>query len=208
MKLWSDSFQNGQPIPADYAFGKPDPEAHMTFSGNESPHLAWSDLPEGTRSLVLLCVDPDAPTKADDVNQEGRKVSKDLPRGDFYHWVLVDLPPDASPLTRGEFSKEVTPGGKKAAPGPHGTRQGLNDYTDFLAGNADLAGKYFGYDGPCPPWNDEIVHRYRFTLYATDLPRCPVEGEFRGGDVQAAIEGHVLGEASIEGTYALNPELM
>jgi Raf kinase inhibitor-like YbhB/YbcL family protein len=207
MKLWSDSIRDGEPIPTAYAFGKPDPEAHMTFADNENPHLAWSDLPAGTRSLVLLCVDPDAPTRADDVNQEGKTVSKDLPRADFYHWVLVDLPPDGSPIQRGEFSKEVTPKGKDASGGPRGSRQGLNDYTDFLAGDANLAGKYFGYDGPCPPWNDEIAHRYRFTLYATDLARCPVEGEFRGADVRQAIEGHVLGEASITGTYALNPDV-
>lgn len=208
MKLSSDSFQDGQPIPAKYAFGKPDPEQHMDLSENRNPHLAWSDLPEGTKSLVVLCVDPDAPTKADDVNQEGKTVSKDLPRTDFYHWVLVDLPAGAEPIAEGEFSSGgVTPKGKDAARGPRGTRQGLNDYTDFLAGNPDMAGKYFGYDGPCPPWNDEIPHRYRFTVYATDLDRCPVEGEFRGGDVKKALEGHILGEASVAGTYSLNPDV-
>jgi Raf kinase inhibitor-like YbhB/YbcL family protein len=205
MKLWSDSIRDGEPIPPEYAFGKHDPDAHMTFAGNESPHLAWSDLPEGTQSLVLVCVDPDAPSKADDVNQEGKVVPRDLPRADFYHWLLVDLPPDSSPLNQGEFSKGVTQKGKHMPEGPRGTRQGLNDYTDFLAGDASLAGKYYGYDGPCPPWNDEIVHRYRFTLYATDLKRCPVDGEFRAPDLLKAIEGHVLGEASLTGTYAINP---
>ena len=68
-----------------------------------------------------------------------------------------------------------------------------------------MGGDYFGYDGPCPPWNDSIVHRYRFTLYALDLSRCPVEGRFNRTEVLAAIEGHVLAEASITGTYSLNP---
>ncbi|MFW6067890.1 MAG: YbhB/YbcL family Raf kinase inhibitor-like protein [Myxococcota bacterium] len=209
MKLTSDSIRDGAPIDAKYAFGKPDPEAHMTFADNRSPHLAWSDLPEGTKSLVLLCIDPDAPTRADDVNQEGRTVSKDLPRADFHHWVLVDISPDASPLREGEFSEGVTPKGKgpEVKQGPRGTRQGVNDYTGFLAGNPDLAGTYYGYDGPCPPWNDEIPHRYEFRLYALDVERCPVDGDFRAGDVKKAIEGHVLGQASITGTYSLNPDV-
>ena len=70
-----------------------------------------------------------------------------------------------------------------------------------------MAGDYFGYDGPCPPWNDSIVHHYVFTLYALDVPRCPVEGNFTGPQVLRAIEGHVLDRASITGTYSLNPTL-
>ena len=52
---------------------------------------------------------------------------------------------------------------------PRGARQGINDYTGWFAGDKDMAGNYFGYDGPCPPWNDEIPHRYVFTLYALDV---------------------------------------
>jgi hypothetical protein len=64
-----------------------------------------------------------------------------------------------------------------------------------------MEGQYFGYDGPCPPWNDTIVHHYWFTVYALDLPRCPVEGVVTGPEVLAAIEGHVLAKAAIMGTY-------
>jgi phosphatidylethanolamine-binding protein (PEBP) family uncharacterized protein len=42
-------------------------------------------------------------------------------------------------------------------------------------------------------------------LYATDLERCPVEGAFTGQQVRAALEGHVLAEARLTGTYTLNP---
>jgi phosphatidylethanolamine-binding protein (PEBP) family uncharacterized protein len=52
------------------------------------------------------------------------------------------------------------------------------------------------------------VHHYVFTLFATDLDRCAVDGDFGGQDVRDAIEGHVLAEASIMGTYTLNPRLM
>jgi Raf kinase inhibitor-like YbhB/YbcL family protein len=206
MKLWSNSFEDGQPIPHTFALGKHHPETHVELAGNESPHLAWSELPAGTRSLALICVDTDAPTRPDDVNKEGRTVPADLPRAAFHHWVMVDLPADAGPLAAGEFSRGVTPHGKRAVEGPRGTRHGVNDYTSWFAGDAAMEGEYRGYDGPCPPWNDSIPHRYHFTLYALDLDRCPVEGSFTAADVLAAIEGHVLAEASIMGTYAINPE--
>lgn len=205
MRFWSDSFADGERIPERCAFGKHDPKQHMALSDNLNPHLAWAGLPEGTRSLVVVCHDPDVPSRADDVNQEGRVVPASLPRVDFYHWLLVDLDPASGPIAEGEFSKGVTVGGKPGPQGPRGTRQGVNDYTSFLAGDPEMAGTYYGYDGPCPPWNDEIVHHYHFTLYALDVERCPVEGDFVGADLLRAIEGHVLGKASFHGTYAINP---
>ena len=63
----------------------------MTFSDNLNPHLAWSDVPAGTRSLALICHDFDVPSRPDDVNQPDREVPSDLPRVDFFHWVLVDI---------------------------------------------------------------------------------------------------------------------
>jgi phosphatidylethanolamine-binding protein (PEBP) family uncharacterized protein len=68
-----------------------------------------------------------------------------------------------------------------------------------------MAGSYFGYDGPGPPWNDELPHRYVFTLYALDVARLDVGGIFAGPDVRKAMAGHVLGEASVTGRYTLNP---
>jgi phosphatidylethanolamine-binding protein (PEBP) family uncharacterized protein len=70
-----------------------------------------------------------------------------------------------------------------------------------------MSGDYFGYDGPCPPWNDSIVHHYVFTLYALDVDRVPVEGKFTGTDALKAIDGHTLAKASVTGTYTLNPRL-
>lgn len=207
MKLTSHSLTEGQPIPERNAFGVPDPQTHMRFGDNYSPHLAWSGVPEGTRSLILLCHDPDVPSEADDVNKEDREVPADLPRVDFFHWVLVDIPPGSRELEEGAFSREVTPKGKSGPEAPGGLRHGLNDFTNFLAGNPDMAGTYFGYDGPCPPWNDALLHHYVFTLYATDLEHCPVDGEFTGQDVRQALNGHVLDRAAITGTYTLNPKV-
>ncbi|MDP1671936.1 MAG: YbhB/YbcL family Raf kinase inhibitor-like protein [Burkholderiales bacterium] len=206
MKLTSTSFRDGQPIPAEFAFCAPDAKTHCTLGANRNPQLAWSDLPAGTKSLALICHDPDVPSKPDDVNQEGREVPASLPRVDFFHWVLVDLDPASGPIAAGEFSEAVTPRGK-AGPGPRGTRQGINDYTAWFAGDKDMNGDYHGYDGPCPPWNDSIKHHYVFTLYALDVAKCPVEGRFGGADVRKSIAGHVLGEAKITGLYTLNPKV-
>jgi Raf kinase inhibitor-like YbhB/YbcL family protein len=207
MKLTTTAFKDGQPIPGEYAFGVSDAANHVKLSANRNPDFAWSDLPAGTKSLALICCDSDVPSRGDDVNQEGRSVPASLPRVDFYHWVLVDLVPDSGGIAAGEFSDGVTARGKNGPAGPRGTRQGINDYTGWFASDKDMAGDYFGYDGPCPPWNDEIMHHYVFTLYVLDVERCPVEGAFKGPDVLAAIKGHVLAQAAVTGTYTLNPAL-
>jgi hypothetical protein len=205
MKLWSDSFANGQAIPSTFAFGKHHPDTHVELCENRNPHLAWSDLPAGAKSLVLICHDSDVPSSPENVNREGVSVPADLPRVTFTHWVLVDIAPDASPIGEGASSDGITPKGK-GPQSPGGPRHGLNNYTQWFEGDAEMGGRYFGYDGPCPPWNDEIVHHYHFTLYALDLERCPVEGEFYSDEVSKAIEGHVLGQAEVVGTYAINPD--
>lgn len=207
MKLSSTAFRDGQPIPGDYAFCVPDPQTHVTLAPNRNPALAWEDLPAGTKSLALVCHDPDVPTRPDDVNQEGRVVPASLPRFDFYHWVLVDIPPSLEGIEEGAHSDGITARGKPGPGASSGMRHGLNNYTDWFAEDPDMKGQYFGYDGPCPPWNDSIVHHYVFTLFALDMERCPVEGVFGGGQVRDAIRPHVLAAASLTGTYSLNPEI-
>ena len=205
MQLVSNSFAGGQKIPAPYAFGVPDPKQHVAWGSNRNPHLAWSDAPAGTRSFAVLCVDGDVPSKGDDANREGRTIPRELPRVDFVHWILIDLPPHLTSIAEGEFSSQVTPRGKPGPAAAHGARQGLNDYTRYMAGNKDMSGDYFGYDGPCPPWNDLLPHRYVFTVYALDIDRLPLEGRFFGDQVQAAMKGHILAQASLTGVYTLNP---
>jgi Raf kinase inhibitor-like YbhB/YbcL family protein len=207
MKLTSASFLPDQRIPEQFAFGTHDPVLHVRLAGNHNPQLKWSGAPANTRSFALICVDPDAPSKPDDVNKEGRVVPASLPRAKFYHWVMIDIPPTTTEIAAGECSSGIVAGGKKDLKGPPGSRQGINDYTSWFANDTDMAGTYRGYDGPCPPWNDTIVHHYVFTLYALDVDKCPVQGNFRGADVVNAIQGHVLGSATLTGLYSLNPDV-
>ncbi len=152
MQLISTAFSEGQPIPRLY-----------TCEGDDrSPPLAWSAVPAGTRSLVLIVDDPDAPDPA-------------APRMTWVHWVLYNLPPTTADLTQG-----VAPGAL-----PAGTLEGLNDW------------KRTGYGGPCPPIGR---HRYFFKLYALDkiLPdlRSPAKPL-----LERSMQGHVLGQATLMGTY-------
>jgi Raf kinase inhibitor-like YbhB/YbcL family protein len=205
MRLMTTAFADGQRIPGEFAFCVIDPKTHVRLSENRNPDFAWSDLPAEAKSLALICHDPDVPSRGDDVNKEGRSVSASLPRVDFYHWALIDLPPSSLPIARGEFSRGVTARGKAGPAAPRGARQGINDYTGWFAGDKDMAGNYFGYDGPCPPWNDELKHHYVFTLYALDVPRLAVQGNFTGAEAVAAMKGSVLAKAAISGVYTLNP---
>jgi Raf kinase inhibitor-like YbhB/YbcL family protein len=96
---------------ADVRPGQPIAEAHVYGGGNRSPQLSWRGAPAGTKSFVVTCFDPDAPT----------------PSG-FWHWVVVDLP--------GSVSSLPAAAGSKGGPGlPSGAFHCRNDY-----GSADYGG--------------------------------------------------------------------
>ena len=62
-RVWSDSFEDGKPIPEGFAFAKPDPmgKEHTLPAGNRNPQIAWSNPPLGTKSLIVICEDNDVP---------------------------------------------------------------------------------------------------------------------------------------------------
>ena len=91
MKLLSNTFQHQEYIPERCAFGIKDTENHMALGKNKNPQLIWSDIHEEAKSLVLICVDTDVPSSLDNFNKEGKTISKDLPRVNFYHWGMVDI---------------------------------------------------------------------------------------------------------------------
>ncbi len=205
MWIQSNDFDDGQAIPSENAFCAPHPEDHASFAENRNPHLAWGDLPDGTTAMALMVIDVDVPTIGDDVNQEGRVVPSDLPRTDFVHWIIANLPPEPAFIENGRYSNGVTPRGK--AVGRGSPEQGQNDYTSWFVGDPDMEGTYRGYDGPCPPWNDSIIHHYEFRLFAlnriVDLP----SPDFTIDDLAKAMNGHILEKATLTGTYTMNTEL-
>ena len=202
MELHIDGISEGQPVPEKFAFC-----AHLGMGDNVSPALSWSGVPDSARSIAVSCVDPDAPTDGTDVNVEGRTVPASLPRADFAHWLLVDLPADTTGLAEGLSSSGVTPRGKPVDVAEAGGVRGANDYTSWFEGDANMGGTYGGYDGPCPPTNDELVHHYIFSVYALDVESTGLAPGFRLPDFHAAVDGHVLAAARVTATYTLNPDL-
>jgi Raf kinase inhibitor-like YbhB/YbcL family protein len=204
MRITSESFEAGQRLPAEFAAGRRDGD-DVGFGANRNPHLRWDDAPAGTKSFALLVLDPDVPTVAEMVGKPGVEIPVDQPRTEFVHWVMVDIPADVREIAAGACSDGVVPHGKADPAGPAGSRQGLNSYTGWFAGNADMAGDWRGYDGPFPPPNDLRLHRYFFRIFALDVERLELPERFDGPAALRAMHGHVLAEAAVHGTYSLHP---
>lgn len=204
MKLSSRSLTEDGRIPEANAMGIPGGGGPVP-GPNKSPHLAWSDAPQATRSFAVICVDVSAPARADDANKADRTIPYDFPRADFYHWTLVDIPKTTTELAEGVDSDGLTPKGKPPGKTDHGVR-GINNYREWFGADPDMGGDYGGYDGPWPPFNDERVHEYVFTVYALDVESLGLPERFTAQDALTAMEGHVLARASLTTVYSLNPK--
>lgn len=199
MRLTSQSFKNGQPIPSTYAVGAPD-----GLGLNRNPHLAWDDVPAGVQSFSLLVVDSDVPTVREMIARPDVLIPKDQLRTKFVHWTMVDIPSDLREIAEGSCSQGFVVKGKTHPSGPVGARQGLNDYTAWFANDPEKAGEYRGYDGPYPPSNDLRIHRYVFRLLALNVETLRLPLHYNDEDIMRAAQGHVLDEAQIYGTYTLH----
>jgi hypothetical protein len=143
LKLASPAFQDGGNIPDKY-----------TCQGEDvNPPLEIENIPEGTKSLVLIMDDPDAPA------------------GTWDHWVMWNIP-----VTSRIAENSV----------PEGAVQGKNSW-----GRSS-------YSGPCPPSG---IHRYIFKLYALDAT-LNLDSSSGKGEVEAAMEGHILAQTSLTGLYS------
>lgn len=171
-----------------------------------SPAVKWSAGPKGTQSYALLMADPDVPQDFSQINKAGTTIRTDAARITLHHWVLVDIPATITSLTSGVESEGLVPHGKPVGETGHG-RRGANVYTSFLASNPEMAGIYGGYDGPCPPVNDERPHRYVVKVFALDVPSLGLTGAFEGPAAENAMRDHVLAQGEAIATYTLNPRL-
>jgi len=182
------------------------PKGSPIKAQDESPGISWSPGPANTKSYVLIAVDPDVVKNLSLMNKPGVTIPVSAPRMDIYHWELIDIPASVTSLAPGEDGDHFVPGGKSIGPGKVGIR-GTNDYWPYFnkrpGAPAAMHGPYGGYDGPCPPSNDLLVHTYVFRVYALDVNSLNLTGQFFAPAVLKAMEGHVLaqGKASAKFTY-------
>ena len=199
-----DSFKDGGVIPNQYGFCVPAAQGHTAPGPDISPRISWSKGPAGTKSYAVIVTYTDSPTIRDNMNKEGVTVAADMPRRTFFHMVLIDIPAGVTSISKGAESKARVPHGKQdpAKVGVHG----INDFgIRVFPNNEQMKGGYFGYDGPCPPWNDERPHHYHFTVYALSVPSLDIGGAFDGPTAMAAMQGKVLAQGEANGYYSQNP---
>ena len=133
------------------------PDRTTSRGDDVSPVLEIRSVPSTTRSLAVVCHDPDAPTTFG-----------------FDHWVAYDIPPDRTEIGRG--------------PDRHVT-QGTNSFGEL------------GYRGPAPP-QGHGVHHYFFHVYALDTD-LDAEGGLTRRELLDRIEGHIIEQARLVGTYSV-----
>jgi Raf kinase inhibitor-like YbhB/YbcL family protein len=147
--LKSTAFANGSEIPKTY-----------TCEGaNVSPALTWEGVPAGAQSLALIADDPDAPV------------------GTWTHWLIWNIPAQATLLPEGVPQFETL---------DNGARQGKSSF------------KRIGYGGPCPPPGKP--HRYFFKLYALSA-RLDLQAGAGRSELELAMKKHVLSQTEWMGTY-------
>ncbi len=196
MKLISHDFEHGQWIPPECAYGRLN-NGEFALSDNLNPHLKWSNLPEGTKSLVIACIDPDVPTDREALNADG-EIPEDQPRRDFVHWLIWNVSPEVNEIQKGEASVGDETTGKTFE--KFVGVEALNDYTR----NAEV---HRGYDGPCPPGFDARLHGYEFMVYALDVDALDLPDTASWLQVRTAMAAHVLGMSVLQGIFSLNPRL-
>jgi hypothetical protein len=157
------------------------------------PTIRWAGTPKGTASFAVFMMDPDVPADFTDAGKVGKVIAADAPRQDFYHWAVVDIPASATSI----------PGGLAKLPLKAG-RELPNNLG--AAGYVPTPGQY---GGPCPPWNDARIHNYHFIVLALDAATPPAGADepAKAAFTRLIASPHVLGKATVVGTYTLNQQL-
>lgn len=158
---------------------------------NISPAIYWSRGPKGTRSYALIMSDLDTPKDLSLFNEPGVTLTAETPRVALVHWVLVDIPPSITRLARGAESMGYSREPKPPGPTKHGLR-GTNVMTFFKPLDPKNPAPRGGFDGPCPPNNDLVSHRYVAVVYALDVATLGLKGVFFGAQALDSMQGHVL----------------
>lgn len=156
LELTSPQFAQGDRLQEENVFG-----GFGCTGANQSPALAWSGAPEGTQSFVLTLYDPDAPTGSG-----------------WWHWVVYNIPPDATELPAGAGSGQGL---------PEGAQQGRTDFGTT------------GYGGPCPP--EGSTHRYVFKLTALKVPQLEVPADATAALIGFMTNANALDNATLTLEY-------
>lgn len=146
----SAAFKAGETLPAKYT----------ADSADISPPLTWSGAPAGTLSFAVIADDPDAPG------------------GAFTHWVIFNVPGNATGLQEGMPKLPII---------PDLTIQGMNDFGGI------------GYGGPAPPPGS--THHYRFTVYALDNKIDRITAGATADELKSQMQGHILAQDTLTGLF-------
>lgn len=197
----------GKPVPEAQALCTPTPDGKSDkVKAPVRPAIQWSGVPEGAASIAVFMMDPDVPADFTDASKEGKILSKNAKRQDFFHYAVVEVPATATSLAGGSADQKPAEGRELI------NDLGLNGYVEPKS----------AYGGPCPPWNDARVHHYHFIVLALDKgaeaavntppatdcnnPSCM--GETAKNTFNRLIASkHVLAKGTVVGTYTLNPKL-
>jgi phosphatidylethanolamine-binding protein (PEBP) family uncharacterized protein len=211
---------SGEPIPEAQALCTPTAEGKSAqVKAPQRPAITLSGVPKEAASVAIFMMDPDVPADFTDAGKDGKTLAADSARQDFFHYGLVNVPPQATRIVDNSGNLDKNPGFPfyvDPADPKHGTIELTNDLG--LNGYVSPA---TAYGGPCPPWNDARPHHYHFIALALDKD-APVQVEAKmpanakpGDDPMTAkntftrlMESkHVLATGTVVGTYTLNPAL-
>ncbi len=153
MELTSTAFKDGEKISIQYV---------MPGAGgkNISVPLSWRDVPSATKSFALSMVDPHPVAQ------------------NWVHWLVINLPANATSLEEGASGKKMPPGSVELK----------NSFGDM------------GYGGPQPP-KGTGDHPYVFTLYALKVEKLDLGPSTSLSTFKRALEGKILGSATVTGKY-------
>lgn len=165
---------------------------------NIRPEISWKNAPEGIKSFAIIVVDPDVPTDFTDAGKEDKIIPADQKRQDFVHYALIDIPANTNKIEAG------TGRGSKKTKESVGIA-GVNDYAVFMPDAKPE--DYIGWDGMCPPWNDERIHHYNFIVYAFKTKTIGLKDNFKASEAYNLAKENAVVEARIIGTYTRNDKI-